>query len=67
MARNGGGSDRRQAAPRFLGFFCARLSCRAATMSITLLRVGCGGRGLLESVIGGESGRHVRMSGHKGP
>jgi hypothetical protein len=34
--------DRRQAAPRFLGFFCARLSCRAATMSmsITLLRAG---------------------------
>ena len=35
--------DRRQAAPRFLGFFCARLSCRAATMSITLLRAGFGG------------------------
>ena len=33
-----GGSDRHQAAPRFLGFFCARLSCRAATRSITLLR-----------------------------
>jgi hypothetical protein len=42
-AINGGGSDRRQAAPRFLGFFCARLSCRAATKSITLLRAGLGG------------------------
>jgi hypothetical protein len=42
-AINGGGSDRRQAAPRFLGFFCARLSCRAATRSITLLRAGLGG------------------------
>jgi hypothetical protein len=42
-ATSGGGSDRRQAAPRFLGFFCARLSCRAATMSITLLRAGFGG------------------------
>jgi hypothetical protein len=38
-----GGSDRHQAAPRFLGFFCARLSCRAATRSITLLRAGLGG------------------------
>src|SRR5580693_8529886 len=35
---NGDGSDRRQATPRFLGFFCARLSCRAATMSIRLRR-----------------------------
>ena len=26
-----------------------------------------GGRGLLESVIGGESGHHVRMSGHEDP
>ena len=34
---------RRQAAPRFLGFFCARLSCRAATRSVTLLRAGLGG------------------------
>jgi hypothetical protein len=42
-AINGGGSDRRQAAPRFLSFFCARLSCRAATRSITLLRAGLGG------------------------
>jgi hypothetical protein len=43
-AINGGGSDRRQAAPLFLGFFCARLSCKAATKSITLLlRAGLGG------------------------
>ena len=26
-----------------------------------------GGRGLLENVIGGESGHHVRMSGHRIP
>jgi hypothetical protein len=26
-----------------------------------------GGRGLLENVIGGESGHHVRMSGHEDP
>ena len=26
-----------------------------------------GGRGLLESAIGGESGHHVRMSGHEDP
>jgi hypothetical protein len=25
------------------------------------------GRGLLENVIGGESGHHVRMSGHEDP
>ena len=36
-------TQKRQAAPRFLGFFCARLSCRAATMSMTLLRTGFGG------------------------
>jgi hypothetical protein len=42
-AVNGAGFDRRQAAPRFLGFFCPRLSCRAATRSITLLPAGLGG------------------------
>jgi hypothetical protein len=39
-ATSGGAFKRRQAAPRFLGFFCARLSCRAAPMSMTLLRAG---------------------------
>jgi hypothetical protein len=29
--------------------------------------VNTGGRGLLENVIGGESGHHVRMSGHEDP
>ena len=29
--------------------------------------VTAGGRGLLENVIGGESGHHVRMSGHEDP
>ena len=36
-------SNKIQAAPRFLGFVCTKLSCSAATMSMTLLRTGGGG------------------------